>query len=213
MKLTVTTFVSLDGVMQSPGGPEEDRSNDFDLGGWLVPYADEDMGAIVGGWFAGADALLLGRRTYDIMAAYWPDVTDPEEGKINVLPKYVASRSPRTLTWQNSHLLEGDLATAVTELKSRPGRELQVHGSGRLIESLLRSELVDELRLLTYPVIVGKGQRLFETGTSPAAWRLTDVKSTGNGVIAHTYQYAGKPAIGTFEVGADGKEQNVLAAG
>ncbi|MFI9597901.1 dihydrofolate reductase family protein [Nonomuraea sp. NPDC052265] len=211
MKLTVTTFVSLDGVMQGPGGPEEDRSGGFDLGGWLVPYSDEEMGAIIGEWFAKADALLIGRRSYDIMAAYWPGVTDPEEGKINELPKYVASSSLLSPEWNNSHLLQGDLAKAVAELKAQPGRELQVHGSGRLIGSLLRAELVDELRLLTSPVVVGKGQRLFDTGTAPASWELTQVRSTSRGVIAQTYRYGGKPALGTFAVGADGKEHSILA--
>ena len=210
MKLTVTTFVSLDGVMQGPGGPEEDRAGGFDLGGWLVPFADEDMGAIVGEWFAQADALLIGSRTYEIFAAYWPSVTDPEEGKINHLPKYVASSSLTDLTWNNSHLLTGDLATEVGELKAREGRELQVHGSGQLIRSLLDLELVDELRLLTFPVVVGTGQRLLEPGTRQAAWKLTDVRSTSTGAIAQTYGYAGKPGLGTFAVDADGKETSVL---
>lgn len=210
MKLAVTMFVSMDGIQQGPGGPGEDDSNGFDLGGWLVPYADQDMGETMCEWFTDADAFLLGRKTYEIMAAHWPLITDPNDpvgAALNTLPKYVPSGTVRELDWHNSHLIDGDLVAAVTELKAQPGRTLQVHGSGRLVQSLLRAGLVDELRLITFPVVLGKGQRLFETGAIPAAWQLTEVRATGAGAIVQTYENAGAPAIGTIVVDAEGKEQ------
>jgi dihydrofolate reductase len=215
MKLTVTTFVSLDGVLQSPGGPDEDSSSQFDLGGWLVPYADEDFNTIVMEWFGDADAFLLGRKSYQILSGYWPNITDPADtaaAKLNTLPKYVPTRTLTQLDWNNSHPLVGDLAEEVSALKRRPGQALQVHGSGRLIQSLLRHELVDELRLLIFPIVLGKGQRLFEAGAVPAAWTLTSVAPTAAGVVAHTYRYAGKPSIGTIVAGADGREELVNSA-
>ncbi|GIG55934.1 deaminase reductase [Longispora fulva] len=213
MKLTVTTFVSLDGVLQGPGGPEEDRTDGFDLGGWLIPYADQTFGGIVVDWITDADAFLLGRRSYQLLSSHWPNVTDPNDPiatKLNTLPKYVPSNTLTSLDWANSHLLTGDLVEEVTQLKAQHGRALQVHGSGQLIQALLAAGLVDELRLLTFPVVLGKGQRLFESGTTPAAWRLTDITSTDAGVIAHTYTYAGKPALGTIVV-TDGQEELVIA--
>lgn len=209
MKLTVTTFVSMDGVLQSPGGAEEDPSSDFDLGGWLVPYVDEGFNEIASGWAADADAFLFGRRTYDILASHWPQVTDPDDPmatKLNTLPKHVVTSRPDGLDWVNSHAVTGDLADAVRALKARDGRTLQVHGSGRLIQGLLRHELVDELRLLTFPVVLGKGHRLFEAGAVPSAWRLADARPTPAGVIAQTYAYAGTPAAGTVAVAEDGSE-------
>jgi dihydrofolate reductase len=200
MKLTITTFLSVDGVMQSPGGPEEDPSDGFDLGGWLVPYADEDMGRIVVDWFATADAFLLGRKTYEIFAGYWPQMTDendPVAAGLNSLPKYVASTTLDRVEWNNSTLLAKDVVAAVTELKSRPGRDLQVHGSGDLAQTLIEHDLVDEYRLFVYPVVLGRGRRLFASGAVPAALRLVDAKTTAAGVAAHTYQRAGKPTFGT----------------
>ncbi|GIG59818.1 deaminase reductase [Longispora fulva] len=211
MKLTVTTFVSLDGVLQGPGGPEEDRTDDFDLGGWLIPYADAGFGGIVVDWISDADAFLLGRRSYQLLSSHWPNVTDPNDpiaAKLNTLPKYVPSSTLTTLDWANSHLLTGDLVEEVTKLKAQPGQTLQVHGSGQLIQTLLAAGLVDELRLLTFPVVLGKGQRLFEAGATPAAWRLTGVKSTDAGIIAHTYTYAGTPALGNIVI-TDGQEELV----
>lgn len=214
MKLTVTTFVSLDGIMQGPGGPEEDRDGGFDLGGWLVPYVDAGFGEIAGPWFDDADAFLLGRRTYDLMAAHWPHVTDPADiaaTKLNTLPKYVVTSRASGLDWAGAQQLSGNIPQRIRELKEQPGRVLQVHGSSRLIQFLLANELVDELRLLTFPVVVGSGKRLFEPGTLTAAWRLTGVRSTPAGVLGQTYEFAGRPALGNIEIDSDGKEKLVEA--
>lgn len=154
MKLTVTTFVTLDGVLQAPGAPDEDTSDGFSQGGWQYPYVDGDMGRIITRWFEDADAFLLGRRTYDIFEAYWPRVTDPDDAiasKLNGLPKYVASRRPWQPSWGHSTVLEGELAAAVTKLKQQPGRELQVHGSGDLVRTLHDEGLIDEYRPVGQP--------------------------------------------------------------
>ncbi|MFR9778684.1 dihydrofolate reductase family protein [Micromonospora sp. MS34] len=201
MRLTATTFLTLDGVMQAPGGRDEDVSDGFDLGGWLPPHFDETVGGWMGEILDHADALLLGRRTYDIMAAYWPHVTDPAEGgpdnPLNRLPKYVATNRSDELTWSGSHRLDGDLATAVGDLKNRPGGELQLHGSGALARSLMREGLIDTYHLLIFPVVLGRGQRLFADGVRPAGLRLTDSRSSASGVTMLTYDSAGAPAFGT----------------
>ncbi|HZA82238.1 MAG TPA: dihydrofolate reductase family protein [Actinomycetes bacterium] len=197
MRLTVTTFLTLDGVYQSPGGPEEDPSGGFDQGGWLTPYvADEEFGRFIDETFAAADAFLLGRRTYEIFAAYWPQVTDeanPVASKLNTLPKYVASTTLDTLGWEGATPLRGNLAEEVAKLKRQPGNQLQVHGSGQLVQTLMERELIDEYRLLMFPVVLGAGRRLFRDGVPPAALRLVDTRTTGSGIAIHVYQAAGKP--------------------
>ena len=206
MKLIVGTFLSLDGVMQGPGGPDEDRDGGFDLGGWLVPYADEDMGQFMVESITSTEAFLLGRKTYEIFAAHWPNVTDesdPIATSLNSKPKYVASRSLDKVEWNNSTLLEGDVAQAVAKLKSQPGGNLQVQGSGELAQTLMQHNLVDEYRLLVYPVVLGKGKRLFRDGNVPAALRLVDTKTTSTGVTVQTYESAGTPSFGEFEVDRD----------
>jgi dihydrofolate reductase len=203
MRLTLTTFVTLDGIMQAPGGPDEDPSGGFVHGGWLVPYADDDMSQAMADFFAEADAFLLGRRTYEIFAAYWPKVTDPDDpiaSRLNSLPKYVASRTLEEVSWEGSTLLKGNLATDVAELKRRPGRELQVHGSGDLAQTLMQHDLIDEYRLLTYPVVLGTGKRLFADGAKPAALNVADHRTTSTGVSIDVYTPAGKPTYGSFEL-------------
>jgi dihydrofolate reductase len=190
MQLTSTTFLSLDGVMQGPGGPTEDPSGGFKQGGWMVPYADEAMGRFVTDWFAAADAFLLGRTTYEIMAAYWPQVTDDDEvaGKLNSLPKHVVSRTLDKVTWNNSTLIKGDLVAEIMKLKAKPGQELQIHGSGKLAQTLIRHGLIDEYRLWFHPVVLGSGKRLFPEGQSAVRLKLIETKVTGAGVVIHVYQ-------------------------
>jgi dihydrofolate reductase len=203
MRLTMTMFVSLDGVAQGPGAPDEDRSGGFDLGGWVVPYNDDAVLEAIVGFFSEADAFLLGRRTYEIFAAAWPKVTDPDDpiaSRLNGLPKYVASRTLEEASWEGTTILTGDLATEVAELKRRPGRELQLHGSISLVQALMQHDLIDEYRLLTNPVVLGKGKRLFAEGVKPAALKPVDHRSSPSGVSIDTYAAAGAPAFGRYEL-------------
>ncbi len=174
-KLVVSTFLTLDGVMQAPGGPGEDDDGGFAHGGWSVSYWDEQMGEVMGAAMSTPFDLLLGRRTYDIFAAYWPHAPEEAGGKpLNDATKYVASRGRPTLEWSRSVLIEGDAAVGVAALKQEEGPELQVHGSGNLVQTLLHHQLVDEFRLWVFPVVLGAGKRLFADGTVPAGLRLVD---------------------------------------
>ena len=201
MRLTATTFISLDGVYQAPGGPEEDRTGGFELGGWTFPYVDEVFGRSVSAWFEKADAFLLGRRTYDIFAAYWPKVTDPEHliaSRLNALPKYVASRTLGSVDWEGAELLRSDVPEEVARLKAQPGRELQVHGSGDLLQTLMAHDLVDEHRLLIYPVVLGSGRRLFREGAPPRSFKLVETVASSTGVVVATYARGGPVMTGSF---------------
>ena len=201
MRLTLHTFLTLDGVMQAPGGPDEDPDGHFEHGGWSFPYGDEDFGTAITGWFANADAFLLGRKTYDIFSKHWPKVTDPDDpvaGKLNALPKYVVSKTLESVSWPNSSLLAGDVVEEVTNLKKAPGKELQVHGSGALAHTLIEHDLIDEYRLLYFPVHLGSGKKLFADGAKAAGLRLINAKTTGTGVIIAMYEPAGPVQYGSF---------------
>ncbi len=199
--LVVTTFVSLDGVMQAPGGPEEDTSGGFTSGGWVVPFFDDQLGAQVDAWFSGAEDFLLGRGTYDIFAAHWPhqDGDDAVTVGLQTKTKHVASRTlSGPLDWDTARLLEGDVLDAVRTLKQADGGELQVHGSAGLLQTLLAAGLVDELRLMVFPVVTGPGKRLFGDGTVPRTWRLTSSTATQPGVLVCTYRNDGELRTGDF---------------
>lgn len=205
MKLAVTQFLSLDGVSQGPGAPDEDTSDGFTQGGWFVPHLDEEFVKLAANWLGQADALLFGRRTYENFARDWPQITDPDDpftDKMNGLPKYVASRSLTKADWAPTTILSGDIAEQVAELKRQPGRELQIHGSARLAQSLLAAGLLDELRLVIAPVVLGNGRRLFPEGGAAAGLRLVRNETTPGGLAIHVYEAAGLPKYGTYEPGA-----------
>jgi dihydrofolate reductase len=199
MKLTVQTFLTLDGVMQAPGGPEEDPSDNFAHGGWQAPFPDPAVGEFVTELNAHASAFLFGRRTFDIFRSYWPDQTDPSDPiatAINSLPKYVASRSLTEATWRGEHpdtarLVTGDVAAAVQALKDESGDELQIWGSGNLLATLLQHELVDRFRLMTFPLVLGSGRRLFGDGNLPTTMKPVDVTVTDTGIVLGTYEPSG----------------------
>lgn len=203
-KLTLTTFLSLDGVMQAPGGPDEDPTGGFEYGGWLVPFADEGMGEFMTDVFDRAGAFLLGRRTYEIFAGYWPqheDPADPIASRLNGLPKYVASATLKEPAWSGTTVIDGEqLQSEVVRVKDGlgPDAELQVHGSGALAQWLLARDLVDELNLLVFPVFLGAGRRLFPVGALPTAYELLGSRTTGSGTAIHTYRPAGRATFGTF---------------
>ncbi|WP_405551886.1 dihydrofolate reductase family protein [Streptomyces sp. NBC_01171] len=200
-KLVSTVFVSLDGVYQAPGGPEEDTSGGFGQGGWTFPYADDDFGGFVGESFGRAGAFLLGRHTYDIFAGYWPKVTDPENpvaAKLNALPKYVVSATVEDPEWAGTTVLSGDLGKEVQALKERTEGEVQIHGSGALVRSLVNLGLIDTLHLLTFPVVLGEGRRLFVEGAVPTRFRHAGGTVTGKGVSIQSYDLAGSPEYGSF---------------
>jgi dihydrofolate reductase len=197
-KLIVSTFLTLDGVMQGPGGPGEDDSDGFAFGGWSVNYWDERMGEVMGQAMSTPFDLVLGRKTYDIFAAYWPNAPEEDGKALNHATKYVASRSRPALEWGPSALIEGDAAEGVAALKQGDGPELQVHGSGDLIQTLLRHNLVDEYRLWVFPVVLGSGKRLFSDGAVPAGLKLVDSVVSTTGVVIGMYQPAGEVVTGSF---------------
>ncbi|HEX2249234.1 MAG TPA: dihydrofolate reductase family protein [Gemmatimonadales bacterium] len=205
-KLVVGTFLTLDGVMQAPGGPDEDRDGGFQHGGWLVPYFDEKFGEIMTQWTKRAGAFLLGRRTYEIFAASWPKSTDPADEiatTLNTRPKFVVSRTLNTVTWNNSTLVQRDVPKEVAKLKSQGGGEIQVHGSGQLLQTLLKHDLVDTLRIWQFPVVLGTGKRLFGEGTIPRSFRLIDTQLATTGAVLHVYERAGELRYGEVEVGQE----------
>ena len=196
-KLIVLSFITLDGVMQAPGGPEEDPTGGFRYGGWTVPYFDDFLGQTMTEQMSRPFDLLLGRKTYEIFAAYWPHHNDEGSG-INRATKYVASHAPMEFTWEHSVLLKGDVVDEVKRLKAQDGPELQVHGSGNLIQTLLKHDLVDALWLKIFPITLGRGQRLFAEGTTAAAFTLREAKTSSRGVIVASYERAGEVQTGSF---------------
>ncbi|PTR23333.1 dihydrofolate reductase family protein [Pseudomonas sp. GV085] len=202
--LTVAAFVSLDGVMQAPGGPEEDTSGGFRFGGWIVPYADKTTGQAVQDLFSQPFELLLGRRTYDIFAAYWPHIqADSAHHTIadlfNGVPKHVATHHADSLAWQNSHALPGNLVDAISALKRQDGPQLLTQGSGELVRQLLAAGLVDELRLMIHPILLGRGKRLFDDNAQASAFTLLNSISSPGGVLIARYIRSGEVRTGTFE--------------
>lgn len=196
-KIIVLEFITLDGVMQAPGGPEEDASGSFKYGGWTVPYFDEFSGKVMEGQMKQPFALLLGRKTFEIFASYWPQHADQWPG-INEANKYVVSNTLTKHDWENSIIIKGDVVEEIKKLKMQDGPDLQVYGSGNLIQTLLKNDLVDELWLKIFPITLGAGKRLFAEGTIPAAFKLTDSKVTPSGVIFANYERAGEVKTGSF---------------
>lgn len=200
-KLVSTIFVTLDGVYQAPGGPQEDTTGGFTQGGWSFVYGDDDFGRFVGEVFDRAGAFLLGRRTYDIFASYWPKVTDPAHpiaARLNSLPKYVPSSTLTDPHWKGTTVIGGDLAKEVAALKEQTPGELQTHGSGALLRSLLDLGLVDTVHLVTFPVVLGSGRRLFTEGMRPTAFRAAGGRLTSAGVSIRTYDVEGAPRLGSY---------------
>lgn len=196
-KIIVLSFISLDGVMQAPGGPTEDTSGGFKYGGWTVPYFDQVAGEIMEKQMSKTSALLLGRKTFDIFASYWPNHTENWPG-INEATKYVVSTTLTKSSWQNSVFINNNVVDELKKLKQQDGPDLQVHGSGNLIQTLLKNDLVDELWLKIFPVTLGPGKRLFAEGTIPAAFTLVESKTTPSGVIFASYKRAGEVKTGSF---------------
>jgi dihydrofolate reductase len=199
MKLTASMMVTLDGVYQGPGGPDEDRQGGFERGGWTAAYGDDEGWQYLQSRFERADALLLGRKTWQIWEPYWPlhDAGDPVSHGIYILPKYVPSTTLKDPTWQNTHVISGDVEAAVRDLKSQPGEELQVHGSGELLRWLLERDLVDELNLQVHPVVVGEGMRLFPDQGQTHDLTLVESRSTPSGVTIQVYRPAGRATFGS----------------
>jgi dihydrofolate reductase len=205
-KLIVLTFVTLDGVMQAPGGPEEDRSGGFKYGGWSMPYFDDVVGQAIGEQMGHPFDLLLGRKTYDIFAGFWPKATDPTGDAINRATKYVVTHRPVNTNWKKTVPIEGDVVSKIKKLKEEEGPELQVHGSSNLIQTLLKNDLVDELWLKIFPVTLGTGKRLFDEGTSPAEFSVVKSEISHGGVIVASYRRSGDVKTGSVELTSAGNQ-------
>jgi dihydrofolate reductase len=204
-KLIVSEFVTLDGVMQAPGDPNEDRDGGFDQGGWQLSYFDDIFGNVLTEAFEQTGGMLLGRKTYEIFARHWPKqpADDPFAGTMNGLQKYVVSTTLREpLEWENSTLIKDDVAREIAKLKEGDGKDISVIGSGELVQTLVDNDLVDEYRLMIHPLVIGKGKRLFREGLNPKRLRLTDTKPTTTGVLILTYEPAGEEAAGREAVAA-----------
>ncbi len=196
-KIIVLTFLSLDGVMQAPGGPEEDTSGGFKYGGWTAPFFDDFAGEVMGEQMSGEYDLLLGRKTYDIFASYWPTHADKIWPQVNSITKYVVSHTKIDLPWENSVLIKDNVVEEIKKLKESGNQMLQVHGSGNMIQTLFKNDLVDELWLKIFPVTLGQGKKLFAEGTIPVGWELIDTKISPKGVIIANYKRAGEVKTGT----------------
>lgn len=197
-KIIVLQFISLDGVVQAPGGPDEDSSSGFKYGGWTAPFFDDFFGEVMGEQMAGEYDLLLGRKTYDIFASYWPTHAEPIWPQVNKIKKYVVSHNKIDLPWENSVLIKDNVVEEIKKLKESGDNMLQVHGSGNLIQTLLKNDLVDELWLKFYPVTLGSGKKLFAEGTIPAAFKLTESKVSPSGVIFANYNRDGEVKTGNL---------------
>ncbi|GAB1333057.1 dihydrofolate reductase family protein [Streptomyces sennicomposti] len=199
-EIIVCTFLTLDGVMQAPGGPDEDPHSGFPHGGWQKPASDEEVGAAIAAWYEPSDAMLLGRRTYEIFASYWPtaDPGNPFTHRMNSMHKYVASRTLASVEWENSTLLEGDVVDAVRKLKTSDGGAVNVVGSGDLAQTLMRHDLVDEYRLTIHPVVIGTGKRLFAGGAIPTALKPVSVSATKGGTVVGAWRPNGKPSYDSY---------------
>jgi dihydrofolate reductase len=199
-ELVVNTFVTLDGVMQAPGGPEEDPEGGFDHGGWSFGYWDEQMQNVMGDLMGKPFDLVLGRKTYEIFAGFWPQHPDePGAEPLNKATKHVASTTLKQLDWENSHLIEGDVPAGIRALKEQDGPELQVHGSANLLQTLIKHGVVDEFRVMIFPLVLGTGKRLFDGGTVPAGFDLTRSETSSTGVISATYRTGADIKYGSFD--------------
>jgi dihydrofolate reductase len=198
--LIVLSFLTLDGVMQAPGGPEEDQDGGFEHGGWTVGYFDDELGEAMGESMSPPFDLVLGRRTYEIFASFWPHTDEPGAEELNAATKHVASTTLTELEWQNSNLIEGDVPEGVRALKKQDGPELQVHGSANLIQTLLEHALIDEFRLKIFPLVLGTGKRLFDRGTVPAGFEVKSLRVLPSGVIVADYRTGAEIKYGTFAI-------------
>ena len=211
-KLIVNTFISLDGVMQAPGGPEEDPSGGFEHGGWSFGYWDEQMGEAMGEFMGKPFDLVLGRKTYEIFAAHWPHSQEDGAAELNGATKHVASTTLSQLDWQNSHLIEGDVVAGLRALKEQDGPELQVHGSATLLQTLIGAGVVDEFRVWVFPLVLGKGKRLFGDGAVPEGLELVDAKVSSTGVIMTTYRTGAEIKSGSFALDAPSEAEQARRA-